>query len=111
MHSRKNSFETQNFALLTYLFVCFILLPYISLCFFLRFRFFLPVAPVAPISAREDLLDTPVFGHRSAVADRFSYSPAGPGALEGLRLIYRRRITPCEAGMRSKNQDEWRGVI
>ncbi|CAJ1397704.1 unnamed protein product [Effrenium voratum] len=45
----------------------------------------------------QDLLDTPVFGHRSAVADRFSYSPAGPGALEGLRLIYRRRITPCEA--------------
>ena len=37
----------------------------------------------------QDLMDTPVFpGGRRCVKDRYSYCPAGPGALEGLRLVY-----------------------
>ncbi|CAK9005142.1 Phosphoglycolate phosphatase (PGP) (PGPase) [Durusdinium trenchii] len=47
----------------------------------------------------QDLLDTPVFeGGRACVQDRYTYSPAGPGAIEGLRLVYGRgKVSPKEA--------------
>lgn len=46
----------------------------------------------------QDLMDTPVFkGGRQCVKDRHSYCPAGPGALEGLRLICGCRVHKREA--------------
>eukprot|EP00931_Biecheleriopsis_adriatica_P033257 TRINITY_DN19304_c0_g1_i2.p1 TRINITY_DN19304_c0_g1~~TRINITY_DN19304_c0_g1_i2.p1 ORF type:complete len:890 (+),score=184.63 TRINITY_DN19304_c0_g1_i2:49-2718(+) len=46
----------------------------------------------------QDLLDTPVFeGGRSSVADLHSFSPAGPGALLGLVLVYNLEEKPLQS--------------
>eukprot|EP00435_Cladocopium_sp_Y103_P015190 s454_g3.t1 len=46
----------------------------------------------------QDLVDTPVFpGGRTTVADHSSYCPVGPGSINGLKLVFRRKsIHPSE---------------